>query len=137
MAAIEPVDVKLPGVRSAMKLARHWSEKNDPEAKERSATRHFLSSREADNRPKQLAEAARTHWSVENKNHYKRDTCGWAEDDHRHRRPKAAQNLALMRNALLAIIPFEEGEPLADYFERYHRSPSQALQLIMKAPPHF
>lgn len=128
------MDAGLPGARSAIKVIRHWSQKNDPESKEKSATRFFLSSIDADEGVR-AARAVRTHWSVENKNHYKRDTCSWLEDDHRHRRPKAAQNLALMRNALLAIIPFEEGQPLADFFELYRRRTSQAIQLILHARP--
>ena len=54
---------------------------------------------------------------------------------HRHRKPNAALNLALTRNVLLALIPFEEGEPLAHFFERYHRHPSHALRLILNARP--
>jgi hypothetical protein len=43
---------------------------------------------------------------VENRNHDKRDDSVWQED--RHRRINVAQNLALTRNALLALIPFDE-----------------------------
>jgi len=53
----------------------------------------------------------------------------------RHRQPNAALNLALTRNVLLALIPFEEGEPLAQFFERYHRHPPHALRLILEARP--
>jgi hypothetical protein len=38
-------------------------------------------------------------------------------------------------NDLLALIPFEDGEPLAHFFERYHRHPPHALQLILKTKP--
>jgi hypothetical protein len=84
---------------------------------------------------KRSAAAARGHWSVENRNHYKRDASAWQEDRHRHRKPNAALNLALTRNVLLAIIPFEEGQPLAHFFEYYHRHPHHALRLILKAYP--
>ena len=72
---------------------------------------------------------------MENRNHHKRDASAWQEDRHRHRKPNAALNLALTRNVLLARIPFEEGEPLAHYFEIYPRHPRQALHLLLKAPP--
>jgi hypothetical protein len=72
---------------------------------------------------------------VENRNHYKRDASAWQEDRHRHRKPNAALNLALTRNVLLAMIPFEQGQPLAHFFEHYHRHPHHALQLILKASP--
>jgi hypothetical protein len=97
-------------------------------------TRVFLSS--LDLKEKSLsAQAARGHWSIENRNHHKRDTSAWQEDRHRHRRPKSAQNLTLTRNALLAIIPFEPGVPLAQFFELYHRHPTKALELILHSHP--
>jgi hypothetical protein len=97
-------------------------------------TRVFLSS--LDLKEKSLsAQAARGHWSIENRNHHKRDTSAWQEDRHRHRRPKSAQNLTLTGNALLAIIPFEPGVPLAQFFELYHRHPTKALELILHSHP--
>lgn len=121
-------------MRSAIALTRIWSEKAKPEVPEKSHTRFFLSSLPAGEKERSTR-AVRGHWSVENRNHHKRDTCLWLEDDHRHRRPKAAINLALTRNALLALIPFEEGEPLNNCFERYHHSPTQAIKLILKGKP--
>ena len=47
----------------------------------------------------------RGHWSVENRNHHKRDASAGQEDRHRHRKPTAALNRALTRNVLLALIP--------------------------------
>jgi len=85
--------------------------------------RYFLSSLGAEEARK-IAEQARTHWSVENKNHYRKDVSLWVEDDHRHRRINAAQNLALMRSALLAIIPFNEDQTLNDCFENYAKTPT-------------
>lgn len=79
--------------------------------------------------------AVRQHWSVENRNHYKRDASPWQEDQHRHRKTNAALNLALTRNILLALIPFEQGEPLAQFFEFYHRHSPQAIHLILNARP--
>jgi len=68
---------------------------------------------------------------VEDGNHYKRDTSSWQEDRHRDCKPAGALNLALTRNVLLALILFEQGQPLAHFFELYHRHPSRALQLIL------
>lgn len=124
----------LPGARSAITIQRDWTEKNDPLQTRKSHTRHFLSSLSAREKTR-AAGAVRGHWSVETRNHHKRDASAWQEDRHRHRKPNAALNLALTRNFLLALIPFEEGEPLAHFFERYHRHPSHALRLILKACP--
>lgn len=84
---------------------------------------------------RRATDAARGHWSVENRNHYKRDASAWQEDRHRHRQPNAALNLALTRNVLLALIPFEPGQPLAEFFEQYHRHPPHALRLLLHARP--
>ena len=124
----------LPFARSAVAVRRDWRIKNAAETQEKSHVRHFLTS--LDPAEKQRIQAAvRGHWSVENLNHYKRDTSLWREDDHRHRRVNIAQNLALTRNVLLAIIPFGAGEPLSGWFEIYQRKPAKAIQLILHAAP--
>ena len=133
MEAISPVTAGLFGARSAVIVQRDWREKKDPQTP-KSHTRIFLSSLLEEEKSRSTS-AVRGHWSVENRNHHKRDASAWQEDHHRHRRPKAALNLALTRNALLAIIPFEQGEPLAQYFELYHRHPAKALNLILNARP--
>jgi predicted transposase YbfD/YdcC len=134
VAAISPVTAGLPGARSAITVQRDWTEKKDPLQTRKSHTRCFLSSLAV--RVKARATGGvRGHWSVENRNHHKRDASAWQEDRHRHRKPNAALNLALTRNVLLAIIPFEEGQPLAHFFEQYHRHPHHALRLILNARP--
>jgi predicted transposase YbfD/YdcC len=134
VAAITPVNAGLPGARCAITIQRDWSEKKDPLQPPKSHTRYFLSSLSTHEK-KRAANAVRQHWSVENRNHHKRDASAWQEDRHRHRKPNAALNLALTRNVLLAMIPFEEGQPLGHFFEAYHRHPRQALRLILKASP--
>ena len=124
----------LPFARSAVAVRRDWRIKNAAETQEKSHVRHFLTSLDPDEKQR-IPAAVRGHWSVENLNHYKRDTCLWREDDHRHRRVNTAQNLALTRNALLAIIPFCVGEPLSSWFEIYQRNPAKAIQLIFHAAP--
>lgn len=134
VAAISPVNAGLPGVRSAITIQRDWSEKKDPLQPPKSHTRCFLSSLAAQEKTR-ATNAVRQHWSVENRNHHKRDASVRQEDRHRHRKPNAALDLALTRNVLLALIPFEEGQPLAHFIERYHRHPHHALRLILKAAP--
>ena len=134
MAAITPVSAGLPGARCAITIQRDWSEKKDPLQTQKSHTRHFLSSLPVQERSR-ATRAVRGHWSVENRNHHKRDASAWQEDRHRHRKPNAALNLALTRNVLLALIPFEQGQPLGHFFEAYHRHPRHALRLILKASP--
>lgn len=100
----------------------------------RTHDRYFLSSIEAA-QGESIAKQVRGHWSVENKNHYKKDTSLWMEDDHRHRRVNTAQNLALMRSALLAIIPFDEKNNLNDLLGIYSKNHRLAIRLIQKSPP--
>jgi hypothetical protein len=114
-------------------MQREWCEKKDPQTL-KSNTRVFLSSLSVDEKSRST-EAVRGHWSIENRNHHKRDASAWQEDRHRHRRPNAALNLALTRNALLAIIPFKQGEPLSAFFEFYHRHRREALNLILNSRP--
>src|SRR5690606_30028627 len=98
--SISPLSAGLPGARSAVTVLREWIEKkdltDDKEPVPKTHTRVFLSS--LDREEKSLStHAARGHWSIENRNHHKRDASAWQEDRHRHRRTKAAQNLALTR----------------------------------------
>ena len=134
VATITPVNAGLPGARSAVSVQRDWIQKNDPLQGQKSHLRHFIVSL-AVGEKKRSTQAARGHWSVENGNHYKRDASPWQEDRHRHRKPAAALNLALTRNVLLALIPFEQGQPLADFFELYNNHPSRALRLILDSRP--
>jgi hypothetical protein len=128
------VTAGLPFARSAVAVRRDWQIKNAAETQEKSHVRHFLTSLDPADKQR-IPAAVRGHWSVENLNHYKRDTSLWREDDHRHRRVNIAQNLALTRNALLAIIPFGPDEPLSGWFEIYQRKPAKAIQLILHVAP--
>jgi predicted transposase YbfD/YdcC len=134
VAPISPVTAGLPGARSAITVQRDWSEKKDSLPTRKSHTRCFLSSLSTREKARATA-AVRGHWSVENRNHHKRDASAWQEDRHRHRKPNAALNLALTRNVLLALIPGEEGQPLAHFFEHYHRHRHHALKLILNDHP--
>jgi predicted transposase YbfD/YdcC len=128
------VTAGLPFARSAVVVRRVWQMKNSQETQDKSHVRHFLTSLDP-SETKRIPVAVRGHWSVENLNHYKRDTSLWREDDHRHRRINIAQNLALTRNALLALIPFDRDEPLSACFEVYQRHPARAIHLILHAAP--
>jgi len=72
---------------------------------------------------------------LENKNHHKRVHHVWQQDRHRHRRVNVAQNLTLTRNALLAIIPFDEKKSLPVLIIDYQDRKQLAVDLIRKAKP--
>ena len=108
-------------------------EKKQPHI-QKSHTRFFRSSLSAKEKSRSTT-AARNHWSIENRSHHKRDASAWQEDPHRHRRPRAALNLALTRNAMLALIPFQQGQPLSHIFQLYQRRPAMAIDLILNQHP--
>jgi hypothetical protein len=131
--AITPVDAGLLSAHSAIKVLREWVEKTSPEDAHQH-TRSFISSLSPEQAAR-LVKAVREHWSVENKNHHKRDHHVWQEDRHRHRRVNIAQNLALTRNALLAIIPFDEKHNLPSLIVNYQDHKQLAIDLVLKARP--
>jgi predicted transposase YbfD/YdcC len=134
VCAIAPVDVGVLAAASGIKVRREWRLKKYPHAETSVHVRHFISSLPPED-PTRHGRAVRGHWSVENRNHHKRDDSVWQEDRHRHRRPRIAQNLALTRNALLAIIPFDEKINLPSLIARYQQHPEIAINLILHARP--
>ena len=84
----------------------------------------------------QISKLIREHWSVENLNHWKRDASYWREDRAPKRDPKGAKNLALIRNALLAVIPFEEFDSLNDAFDYYRDHRDKSVKIITTTSPH-
>jgi hypothetical protein len=74
-----------PGARQFLRITREWFEGKSAVLK--TETRYFITSLELERRSAaQLAQAIRGHWSVENKNHWKRDTSQWREDASRPRK---------------------------------------------------
>jgi len=140
--SITPVEIGLPSAQSVSLIRREWVEirkRNLDNLKSsnfviNSHDRYFITSLPVAEF-KETALKIRWHWSVENKNHYKKDVSYWLEDDHRHRKVNAAQNLALMRSALLALIPFNEEQNINDCFHTYDKSPRLAIKLIQSALP--
>jgi hypothetical protein len=101
------------------------------------STRLFGSSIEVDAKTiAQIMKIIREHWSVENLNHWKRDASYWREDRAPKRNPRGAKNLALLRNALLAVIPFESFDSLNDAFDYYRDNREKSLKIIKTASPY-
>ncbi len=118
-----------------MSLTRYHCQKKNAGDFE-SETRHFIISlRESDASPGRLAGIARQHWSVENKNHWRTDATHWREDRSARRKPRGAKNLALLRNALLAIIEPDRHDSLNQAFIHYANHRAEALRLITKSAP--
>ena len=123
-----------PGARQLASLTRHYQPKHGGEAKRE--TRHFiLSIGEGEVSHARLARIGREHWSVENKNHWRRDATRWREDRSVRRKPNGAKNLALLRGAILALIPQEKFTSLNAAFDHYPENRAEALRLLTQTAP--
>lgn len=122
------------GAQQYLSVTRYYTEKKT--GAEKTDTRHFITSLSNEEAPpKRLASLVREHWSIENKNHWRRDASNWREDRSYRRNPKGAKNLSLLRGALLCIIPFEEHDSLNMAFEHYGAHKGEAMRLLKKARP--
>lgn len=83
----------------------------------------------------QFCKIERGNWSVENLNHWILDATYWREDRAPNRNLKGAKNLALLRNTLLAVIPFELFDSLNDAFDYCRDNRAKSSRLIKTAPP--
>ena len=87
--------------------------------------------------PEEIFQAARDHWSIENRQHHRRDR---TQDEDRcgTRKACSAQNLSLFRS--LAIFLFEQQRQRRDaaqslplYEKRNHRRPRTLIDRFMKS----
>lgn len=124
-----------PELVQLVSLTRWYREKKST-ADFKSETRYFITSLEQEDASHtRLAEIARGHWSIENKNHWKKDATLWREDRGGRRKAKGAKNLALLRNAILAIIPQDGHASLNQAFLHYADHRSEAIRLITQTAP--
>ena len=81
--------------------------------------------------PPQWIHLIRGHWGgVEIRNHWRRDAL-MGEDRSRTRNPNALANLALLRNALLALLAEDfPDRPLPEIRELLHSNPAKCFALI-------
>ena len=130
-AAITAEDCGMPHARQVLRLDKTSTHKKS--GRSESEIHLLVTSLDAGQIPATcLAETIRGHWSVENKIHWQRDASRWREDHCRLRRPNAAFNLAVLRNALLALMP-RELRPLNAAFDYYHSHPAAAIALLTRA----
>lgn len=95
-------------------------------------SRYYLSSaRPEQYRPEQWLGLIRGHWGgVENRNHWRRDAL-MGEDRSRSRNAHLLANLALIRSALLAILPDPlDARTLPELRESLHSKPSACYALL-------
>lgn len=119
-----------PFARQVLAIRRQVTgQKNKPDTDH---TRYYVTSiEEGQLSPERQLEQARGYWSVENKNHWKRDAV-WGEDRARVRAPNIGRVLALLRSGLLAILKRSGHRSLPEALESMNRDPSSAIALIQR-----
>ena len=128
--ALEALAVDFPFARSVIVVRSEVTIKKTGETT--TDTRYYLSSAErAERSPEQWQGLVRGHWAgVEIRNHWRRDAL-WGEDRSRTRNASALANLALLRNALLALLPDHFGATsLKQIHEDIHSDPVACLRAI-------
>lgn len=98
-------------------------------------SRYYISSAlSGQYRPEQWLDLIRGHWGgVENRNHWRRDAL-MGEDGSRSRNAHLLANLALIRNALLAILPEHlETRTLPELAESLHSKPAACYALLRQS----
>ena len=128
--SIDPLEADFPFARSLIVVRSERTEKKTSHTT--FETRYYLSSAEPTERsPAQWQTLIRGHWAgVEIRNHWQRDVF-WGEDRSRTRNPNALANLALLRNALLALLPNHfPNQPLPIVKEQLYSRPAACLRVI-------
>ena len=123
---MEAESLGLPFARAVVRITRTTRSTKKNATSPVEGVRDFVTSLDPiQNKAPRFFEIIRSHWSVENKNHWKRDA-QWREDSPRQHHSHSAQILALLRGALLALIR----EPCPSLFARCHKNPFAALRLL-------
>ncbi len=131
--AIEPLQADFPHARTLIVLRSERTVKRTAAATTES--RYYLSSAApGDYSDDQWQHLIRGHWGgVEIRNHWRRDAV-MGEDRSRSRNASLLANLALLRNALLALLASHcPGQPLPQIREHLHSRPSACLNLLTKS----
>ncbi len=130
IVAVEAESIGLPFAQAVISVTRACqstkANAHQEEQAPKPGVRYFVTSLDSkERRPVEFARIIRSHWCIENKNHWKRDA-QWREDTPRFHNPKSAQVLAVLRGAVLALC----NEPCPILFARHSRKPASALRLI-------
>ena len=120
-----------PYARSVVVVRSRRTEKRTGKTTEE--TRYYLSSLDPEERTGAgWQHLIRGHWAgVENRNHWRRDAL-FGEDRSRSRNTRLLTNLALLRNALLRLLPQSfPGESVPAIRERIQSNPNLALNALL------
>lgn len=126
----EGMDMDFPFARSVVVVRSRRTIKRTQQTTEE--TRYYLASLDPEELTNdQWHRLVRGHWAgVENRNHWRRDAL-FGEDRSRSRNTALLTNLALMRNALLRVLPRAfPGDSVPVIRERLQSNPTLALNAL-------
>lgn len=81
--------------------------------------------------PQQMLQNVRKHWSIEIKNHWKRDCC-WKEDRSRLKHKNIMANLALIRSGLLVLLNQAKKHKIKEAIEIFRADTNQARKIVIQ-----
>ena len=127
MVAVEAESIGFAHARSVVRVKRQSVRTKD--GKETTGIRTFITSLSVEQigTGEKLLETIRAHWGIENNNHWKRDA-NWDEDQTRVRSAPLARLLALLRGALLGMIPGNAPAAFAENAAEHRK----AVNLLIK-----
>jgi predicted transposase YbfD/YdcC len=128
----EGMDVDFPFARSVVVVRSRRTIKRTQQTTEE--TRYYVTSLDPDELTNaQWHQLIRGHWAgVENRNHWRRDAL-FGEDRSRSRKTPLLTNLALIRNALLRVLPRAfPGDSVPVIRERLQSNPTLAFSALAK-----
>ena len=127
MVAVEAESIGLPFAQAVVRVTRTCQSTKKGAEPGKEGVRDFITSLDPGQvSAERVLEIIRSHWSIENKNHWKRDA-QMGEDSPRQKNSRTAQILAILRGALLALI----GEPCPALFARCQRTPAYAYRILI------
>ena len=127
---VEPLTLDFPYARTIVVVRSERTLKKTGQSSQES--RYYLSNRlPEEHTPEQWLNLIRGHWAgVENRNHWRRDAL-MGEDRSRSRNPSLLANLALIRNALLAVLESsDQTQPLPQTREALQQRTQECLKLL-------
>ncbi len=128
--AIEPLEADFPFARSLIVVRNSRTVKKTGQTT--TEAHYYLSSTLPEHyRPAQWLELIRGHWGgVEIRNHWRRDAL-MGEDGSRSRNPNLLANVAILRNALLALLADHfPDQSLPEIREHLSSRPGQCLRML-------
>ena len=135
---MDPETLGLPGAAQLLRIETHTQHLRKGQVYKESREVSFVitSLWESEITPQEILAAARAHWSIENRQHYRRDRTQ-NEDRCGTRLTRTAQNLSLLRSLAIFLFEHQRARPkaarsLPEFEKRNDRRPRTLIDRFMK-----